>query len=257
MSIGVGCRCARRRSCWGAASSDASGAGRTLRYAGGSAPARRPTQNNVPLTPLNWRKTDICILRGHGSLPAYSGKSRLGGGGGEIRHLPRPRTLDRLGRDSRRLSIRQHSATRRLVMLVSVVGWVVLPGAQQRRRNCHSSAEACSAALPSSLPRGCLGQGAGLLGENLGSRGGVAKSRHMTRQPDESPTRARGVQNRRTCHMRHGRRRIRRRRNYVQPAVGALSRCRDRADRTWSAPARNRAFPSPARKTSASRRTRC
>jgi hypothetical protein len=42
-----------------------SGAGRTLRYAGGSAPARRPTQNNVPLTPLNWRKTDICILRGH------------------------------------------------------------------------------------------------------------------------------------------------------------------------------------------------
>jgi hypothetical protein len=43
----------------------ASGAGRTLRYAGGAAPARRPIQNNVPLTPLNWRKTDICILRGH------------------------------------------------------------------------------------------------------------------------------------------------------------------------------------------------
>ena len=43
----------------------ASGAGRTLRFAGGSAPARRPTQNNVPLTLLNWRKTDICILPGH------------------------------------------------------------------------------------------------------------------------------------------------------------------------------------------------
>jgi hypothetical protein len=42
----------------------AAGGGRTLRYAGGSAPARRPTQNNVPLTLLNWRKTDICILRG-------------------------------------------------------------------------------------------------------------------------------------------------------------------------------------------------
>jgi hypothetical protein len=30
----------------------ASGAGRTLRYAGGSTPARRPTQNNVLLTVL-------------------------------------------------------------------------------------------------------------------------------------------------------------------------------------------------------------
>jgi molybdenum-dependent DNA-binding transcriptional regulator ModE len=29
----------------------------------GSTPARRSTQNNVPLTLLNWRKTDICILR--------------------------------------------------------------------------------------------------------------------------------------------------------------------------------------------------
>ena len=41
----------------------ASSAGRTLRYAGGSALARHPTQNNLPLTLLNWRKTDICILR--------------------------------------------------------------------------------------------------------------------------------------------------------------------------------------------------
>jgi hypothetical protein len=31
----------------------------------GTAPARRPTQNNVLLTLLNWRKTDICILSGH------------------------------------------------------------------------------------------------------------------------------------------------------------------------------------------------
>jgi len=45
----------------------ASDAGRTLRYAGGSAPARRPTQNNLPLTLLNWRKTDVSILRGHTS----------------------------------------------------------------------------------------------------------------------------------------------------------------------------------------------
>jgi hypothetical protein len=48
----------------------ASDAGRTLRYAGGSAPARRPTQNNLPLTLLNWRKTDICILPGHVILQA-------------------------------------------------------------------------------------------------------------------------------------------------------------------------------------------
>ena len=41
----------------------AAGAGRTLRYAGGSAPTRRPAQNHVPLTLLNWSKTDICIMR--------------------------------------------------------------------------------------------------------------------------------------------------------------------------------------------------
>ena len=55
----------------------ASGAGRTLRYAGGSAPARRPTQNDVPLTLLNWRKTDICILRGHDSAPAKAQKHKM------------------------------------------------------------------------------------------------------------------------------------------------------------------------------------
>ena len=50
------------------ASPGASGAGRTRRYAGAPRPpAARPKQR--ALTLLNWRKTDICILRGHFETP--------------------------------------------------------------------------------------------------------------------------------------------------------------------------------------------
>ena len=41
------------------------GVDRSLRYAGGFAPARRPTQTAVPVTFVNGRDGDICIWWTH------------------------------------------------------------------------------------------------------------------------------------------------------------------------------------------------